>query len=118
MDDEDELVEMMAEMINLCGYRTKSFTRSSEALEAFDRNPGQYDLAIVDMAMPGLTGLALATAFREIRSELPIILCTGYEDRQWESSSHGIPIFNRILVKPIKFSQLAEAMHSVLNPAD
>jgi CheY-like chemotaxis protein len=81
VDDESDLIEMMKEMILHLGYQPTAFTDSQRALAAFREKPEAFDVAILDMAMPGLSGVELAEAMREIRPAMPIILCTGYKDQ-------------------------------------
>ena len=54
-------------------------TRDSlEALEIFRRNQAAFDLVITDQTMPHMTGTELAKELAGLRSDIPIILCTGY----------------------------------------
>ncbi len=81
VDDESDLIEMMKEMIHHLGYQPTGFTDSQRALAAFREKPGAFDVATLDRAMPGFSGVELAEAMREIRPAMPIILCTGYKDQ-------------------------------------
>jgi FixJ family two-component response regulator len=64
--------------------------------------------------MPKLTGLNLARELRQIRPDLPIILCTGHSDSvsPQKASEAGIKEF---LIKPIGKQQLATVVRSVLD---
>jgi len=117
VDDELDLVEAMAEMIGLLGYKTIATSPSEEALTIFKDNPEKIDMAIIDMDMPGFNGLELSKAFRGDRPELPIILCTGYDLRQWDLQHEEAPLFNQVLRKPIAFKHLAEVVHGAFHSA-
>ena len=113
VDDESDLIEMMKEMIHHLGYQPTAFTDSRRALAAFRDKPEAFDVAILDMAMPGLSGVELAEAMRKIRPAMPIILCTGYKD-QPVADPHLSNVFNRVLMKPLELHLLAEAIDRVL----
>jgi YesN/AraC family two-component response regulator len=40
-----------------------------------------YDLVITDKTMPKMTGIVLAEEIRKIRSDIPILLCTGFKEK-------------------------------------
>ena len=82
-----------------------SVTEASSALEALhilETDP-QFDLLVTDYAMPGMTGLDLATKVRKLRPRLPIIIATGYA----ELPSNAPGGFLR-LDKPYTQEQLSE----------
>ena len=113
VDDEPDLAAMMKEMLLHLGYEAVAFTDSQQARSVFEDTPHIFDLAIVDMAMPGLSGQKLAETMREIRPGMPIILCTGYKDRPLTELSQQ-RLFDEILIKPIELSDLAEILHKAL----
>jgi CheY-like chemotaxis protein len=51
---------------------------SPDALAAFRSTPHSFDLVITDQTMPHITGEILVGELRRIRSDIPVILCTGY----------------------------------------
>jgi CheY-like chemotaxis protein len=53
----------------------------SEALVFFGANSDPIDLVITDMTMPQMTGDKLAREIQSIRSDIPIILRTGYSEK-------------------------------------
>ncbi|THB79402.1 MAG: PAS domain S-box protein, partial [Desulfobacteraceae bacterium] len=78
IDDEAAITKMTSRFLSRLGYRSVQVNRSAEALTLFERQPDQFDLVIMDMTMPGITGDKLAARFLEIKPDLPIILCTGF----------------------------------------
>jgi CheY-like chemotaxis protein len=79
----------------------------TEAIERIRRGE-PFDLAIVDMQMPEMDGVALALAIREYRdiSALPLVLFSSLGRRESASGS----IFSAYLFKPLKPSQLFDAL--------
>lgn len=80
VDDEETLVELNNERLTKLGYEVIATTSSSEALELFKREPYRFDLVITDYMMPHMTGMDLARQMLKVRSDIPIILCTGYDE--------------------------------------
>jgi CheY-like chemotaxis protein len=79
--DDDPLVLMTtSDMLRELGHEPIVIASANKALE-FLRAKGPPDLAIIDYAMPEMTGAALAERMREAYPTLPLILATGYSDR-------------------------------------
>lgn len=114
VDDESDLVEVGVEMLNMLGYRANGISDPIQALDEFSRSPYSYDLVITDMSMPHLTGDLLAKGILNIRQDIPIIMCTGFNSRMSESYMKKIGICQLIL-KPFVFQDLADAVDRVLS---
>lgn len=113
VDDEKTIAELGGQILEQLGYHATVHTSSVEALAAFRADPDGFDLVITDMTMPKMTGAILARALLHIRSDVPIILCTGYsslmnEDRALEAG------FRDFIMKPISVKDIASAIHRVL----
>lgn len=70
-----------------------------EALAFFLANPEEIDLIITDMTMPHMAGNKMAEEIPKIRSDLLIILCTGYSDRNSKESAQKLGI-RKTIEKP------------------
>jgi signal transduction histidine kinase len=80
--DDDPLVLMAtADMLRELGHLTIEMTSAKKALEAV-RGGERPDLAILDYAMPEMSGVTLAELLRETYPELPLLLATGYSERE------------------------------------
>jgi len=114
VDDEELLTEWGQASLERLGYTVTALTDSTEALNLFSSEPSRFDLVVLDQTMPKLTGLNLARELRQIRPDLPIILCTGHSDSvsPQKASEAGIKEF---LIKPIAKQQLATVVRSVLD---
>jgi two-component system cell cycle sensor histidine kinase/response regulator CckA len=114
VDDEPLVIEVLQEMLELQGYRITTADGSLKALDAFRKDPGDFDLVITDMTMPKLTGDRLSQEIKKIRTDIPIILCTGYSDKLADKSAldFGVQDF---MVKPIKQADLVKTVRNVLD---
>ncbi len=76
VDDEAAQRELLAGYLSKKGYEVHTFASGPEALEAYHRifSP----LAIVDMKMPGMTGLELLAQLREINPFLQVLVLTAF----------------------------------------
>ncbi|NOR44341.1 MAG: response regulator, partial [Candidatus Delongbacteria bacterium] len=114
VDDEQILTEIICAILNELGYKTTQFNSSKEALEEFQKNSQKYDMVFTDQTMPGMIGSEFAKKILEIRSDIPIILCTGYSpliDRE-DAIKIGIKEF---LMKPVTTSILGVTVRRVLD---
>lgn len=116
VDDEELLVEWGQAALERLGYTVTALTDSMEALKLFSVDPSRFDLVITDQTMPKLTGLHLARKLLAIRTNIPIILCTGHSDSVTPQKARDAGIRD-FLMKPLGKQQLAEAVQRVLNTA-
>ena len=76
VDDDESMCRMLEEVLSDNGYRVSAFTRSFEAVEAFE--PRQHDLVVTDVKMPGLDGLEVLDRVRRKDRSVPVIMITAY----------------------------------------
>ncbi len=112
--DDDEVLSLLGEqMLNYLGYDVVIETHSPNALATFQANPHRFDLVITDQTMPTLTGAALAQELRQIRPDIPIILCTGFShsiDADQAEAQH----IDAFCMKPLVAHDLGLAIRNVL----
>ncbi|MCD4744070.1 MAG: PAS domain S-box protein [Desulfobacteraceae bacterium] len=114
VDDEEEIIAMEEEILKRIGYQVSSYTSSIEALEVFRANPGKFDLVITDMAMPGMSGDRLSAELTKIRSDIPILLCTGFSETMSEEKAASLGI-KGFLMKPVVMKDLSQKIRKVLD---
>nr|WP_246525527.1 sigma-54 dependent transcriptional regulator [Geomobilimonas luticola] len=76
IDNEEALCRMMEAVLLDNGYAVKAFTRSFEAAEAF--RPGDWDLVVSDIKMPGMDGLEVLQKLKQKDPGIPVIMITAY----------------------------------------
>ncbi len=112
-DDEEDVVKMRTRMLEYLGYRVVPACNGGEVLQYLDEHPDEVDLVITDQTMPRMTGLELAEKIHARRSDLPIILCSGYADIVTDRSAGQVGI-RKFLAKPFEMRDLALAIRQVL----
>jgi PAS domain S-box-containing protein len=113
IDDEEDIAAMGDQMLTSIGYRVVSKTRSREALALFRLNPSDFDVVITDQTMPEITGLELAKEIIAIRSDIPIILCTGFS-RDVDAEAAKATGIRTFLSKPLTRREIAQTIREVL----
>jgi two-component system, cell cycle sensor histidine kinase and response regulator CckA len=78
--EDDPSVRSVAErVLKRAGYRVIAASSGQQALERWAEHHGKFDLLLTDMIMPeGLTGLDLAQRLRRQKTELKVIIMSGY----------------------------------------
>jgi PAS domain S-box-containing protein len=116
VDDEISIAKMGGQLIERLGYKVTLRTSSIEALELFRSKPDAFDLVITDMTMPNMTGDELAMELIAFRSDIPVILCTGYSNKITEEKAANIGI-KAFAYKPVVKADLAKTIRKVLDAA-
>jgi CheY-like chemotaxis protein len=116
VDDEEALIDAGQRMLKRLGYQVKSTSNPVEALTLFRKQPEMFDLVITDMTMPHMTGVELAKKIANIRQDIPIILCTGYNERVSPERSRMLGIQGYI-IKPYTQQEAAKMIKEILNVA-
>lgn len=114
VDDEEALTDLGRQILERLGYEVECFTNSPEALERFKEKPDHFDLLVTDTTMPQMTGEVLVQKVRQIRPDIPVILCTGYSERVDEERARELGI-DEFAMKPMEADHLAKAVRRVLD---
>ena len=112
MDDDQSVREGLENLISSVGFEVKLFASAEDFLDSNNRL--QADCAILDVRMPGISGLELQQTLAAERQNIPIIIITaqGDDQTQDEAVAAGAIAF---LKKPFKEEVLLTALESALN---
>jgi len=78
VDDDSAVRESLRWLIESVGLKVKTFSTAREFLDAYD--PNQPGCLVLDIRMPGMSGLELQDRLAEKSIHLPVIIITGYGD--------------------------------------
>ena len=113
VDDNRTNRTILERYLDSWGMRQRSFEGGMEALREMRRaqDDDQFDVAIVDMMMPGMDGRALAAEIRRDKSlmDMVVVLLTSAGH-----SEQPVPGVDIELVKPVRPSQLFDVLHTLL----
>ena len=114
VDDEPDVAEVIAHMLESLGYKPIVSHSGDEALQTFKHSPNQFDMAIIDQVMPGLSGIDVTVKMLEIRKNIPIILCYAYAEEITLEEAKAAGARN-LLDKPILLETMAAMVRSLLD---
>ncbi|MDP4025052.1 response regulator [Methylobacterium sp. NEAU 140] len=106
VDDDQEVRHVTASFLAGFGYRETEAADGAAALALLERE--RFDLAVVDLAMPGMSGVELAAEIRGRKLGLPILILTGHAD------AVQIPDDLPVLTKPFRSGDLASRVSGLL----
>ena len=115
VDDEASIARLAQVMLKTLGHAATTFGSPAEALNAFRGDPQAFDVVITDLTMPGMTGVDLARGIREARTDIPIILSSGYADEVPEETLKALGIVE-VLPKPFQMQSLGAAVGKAGSP--
>ncbi len=115
VDDEQAVLESTQFMLQQLGYQVTACGSANEALACFSSRPTEFDLVLSDMTMPRTSGVELLRRIRELRSEIPVVLMTGFAGllNEKELSRYGIDEF---IIKPLSALELGKTIRDCLAP--
>jgi putative two-component system response regulator len=98
VDDEPAVRDLMSRWVESLGLRAQTASNADEALASLRTRP--YDLAVIDVMMPGPDGLWLADELRRAHPHTAVIMATAYSDLL--SSAAPQPAVADLLIKPFQ----------------
>jgi PAS domain S-box-containing protein len=79
VDDDDDVRDLVVAMLEELGYRVTAAENGRTALDLLSHN-SQFDLLLADVAMPGLSGVDVVNAARQLGHAPRVLYATGYAD--------------------------------------
>lgn len=113
VEDDSSLLGLLEHMLAHAGFATYSTAQAAKALSLVREREGAFDLAIVDMMMPGMSGLDLATDLDREYPNLKILYISGYiGSLAAEAVARRTP--DRVLLKPFTEEALLARVRMLL----
>lgn len=111
VDDDESVREAVCGLLRSVGFTTKAFASAEEFLASDQRKIA--DCLVLDVRMPGMSGIELQRQLVLGRSEIPVIFMTAHEE---ECARAGALNNQRgaILIKPFSDEALLSAIHSAI----
>ena len=96
--------------------RVSTFSRGRDALEAFKKEGGTFDLVILDMVMPDMGGREVFQKLRAINPDIKVLLASGYSI-DGEASKIMAQGCNGFIQKPFSMEKLSNKIQEVIASA-
>lgn len=112
VDDDADVLEIAQEMLERLGFDVHAASQGSIALEWIRSHKGPVAAALLDLAMPDVTGDELARELQRIRPSTPILIISGFRE---EVARRQLPEDIRVafLPKPFTREQLVQTLRDL-----
>lgn len=113
IDDEENALEYISRKIKACepDAEIHTFGSAQDAIESAKKLP--FDVAFMDIQMPGITGIELAKKFKKINPQANMIFVTGYSEYTMDAFSLDASGY---LLKPATKDQVRHALDNLRYP--
>jgi len=113
VDDEEMGLLLVKQLLTVAGYQVTTAQSGFECLDLFRRRPLTYQLVLLDLTMPFMDGEETFHRLREIRPDIPVMLCTGFiqNDRLERLMTAGLSGFLR---KPFAPDEIAGQVKAIM----
>ena len=114
VDDSELILVVLRELLATVGHHATTAVSGAEAIEVLGR--GGIDLIISDYHMPGMDGLELLKALREMGNEIPFFLMTGTAPEECREKALQIGA-DGFITKPVNIHEVLETIARVVAAA-
>jgi CheY-like chemotaxis protein len=111
VEDDDDNRELMAEVLAAFGFEVLSSASGRDALRTLSER--SVDVVVTDVGMPVMGGLELARAAKAIAPQVPVVVVTGWVDREDIVAARARQDVDAVLLKPVDPEALTRAVSDV-----
>jgi CheY-like chemotaxis protein len=111
VDDSEEVREVLRELLSRHGYTVVTSPDGESGLVELETRT--FDLAMVDLGLPGISGLEVAQRLKQRWPATRVALMTGYGDRMGPEDAHAKGV-DFVLAKPFSLDQLRSVVDHAL----
>ncbi|MDY6863135.1 MAG: response regulator [Thermodesulfobacteriota bacterium] len=111
VDDEEDFVTTLSERLQLRGIQAQSATDGESALRMIEDSPPQ--VAVVDVMMPGISGIEVLKRIKDQNPQIPVILLTGHGSTKEGIKGMQLGAFD-YLMKPLNIDELIKKMEEAV----
>jgi two-component system OmpR family response regulator len=113
VEDEEHLAAGIRYNLDAEGYRVTTVGDGPSALRLLEESPGEIDLVVLDLMLPGMSGYAVCEALREAEDDVPVLILSARtlaEDR-----TRGFEVgADQYLTKPFDLDEFLSRVRSLL----
>ena len=114
-EDDPTVAELNTLILEQEGHTVTTCADGRAGLERFLSSPNAYDLVVLDIIMPGLSGEEILGEIHRARPDIPVLLCSGYAPN---ASLRDVIDGKRVgyLKKPYDANELLAELHALFEP--
>ncbi len=113
-EDDEMVCDLMQTVLNRAGYRTICTRDGKNAIEAFESNIEDIDIAVLDVVMPEKNGREVNDRIKELKPETKVLFCSGYSSNAIHTNfvlHEGM----ELLQKPFSADELLRKVRDLLD---
>lgn len=113
IDDEDFVRQIAKDILTDSGYDIITAENGTEGIDIYQKNASDINLVLLDMSMPGISGLDTYRELKKINPHIKVIMSSGFsmDERVRKAFENGVDSF---IQKPYTNIQLSKAVYDVL----
>ncbi len=115
-DDEDLVRDVAGTMLQQIGFEVVAVQDGRQAVQAFAADPDRFDLVLLDLTMPIMTGSEALQAIRAIRPEAAILIMSGFNEQDTPGQDDALRP-TAFIHKPFSLLNLRDRLQEVLETA-
>ena len=113
VEDDEEVLQANTAMLEECGYHVITSRSGAEALELFQVQGGNIDLAIIDVVMPHMNGKQVQEALTRLNPGLRVLFVSGYTFDVLDRT--GLPENSPFVSKPLIPQEFLRIVRKILD---
>ncbi|MEM1439515.1 MAG: PAS domain S-box protein [Pseudomonadota bacterium] len=114
IDDHAEIVAIVVAWLERLGLEVTSYTSSALAVDVLRKQHMDFDAVITDISMPDIGGIGVLEAVRELDTEKPVVLASGFNDSAFKVEDDPRVWF---LQKPYSLAELQRVLEEARTDA-
>ncbi len=111
VDDDLDTLRNLSDILTEMGYRVQTASNGAAALELVREHP--FDIALLDLKMPGMDGLTLYREIRQVRADTVAMIVTAYATTETITEAKQAGLWH-VLAKPVDLGQLLPLVDEAL----
>jgi CheY-like chemotaxis protein len=112
IDDDTVLLEVMEAVLKSLGCTVYAAAGGKDAVDLLQKNMETIECFLIDLTMPEMDGWQTLAALREIKPQIPAILCSGYDENKAMDGDHAVQA-QGFLHKPYSRNDLKDILDRV-----
>lgn len=113
VDDEPQVLDITSKILRSLNYDVIESHNGLEAVQYYQEHSDAIDLVVSDMIMPEMNGVDAIVRMRQIRTTLPVIFMTGYDQEYFEQQVKEQDN-TRLILKPLRVGELTKMIREML----
>jgi len=115
VDDEEPIRVILKKHLSAIGFNVHLASNGEQALAKAEEMGSALSLVVLDITMPGRSGVEIWSELRKTRMELPIIMSSGHPEEALDQLEGWNPAHDGFIQKPYRKKKLLEEVASLLS---